>query len=239
MTRERLKNRILNFAEGKKYLNIPSSRKLLNNKGEHYSDQYMRQEFYNLCADGQLYRAGWGWYSTLPEAYELNKSVIKEQEKKISEAFHLLTFSLWSNRQLISHYHHLPTRYPTFLYLESDAMGPVRDYLLGEDLAVYMNPHAPEIEKNFSIDKNPFVLRPRITEEPTDGHFATTEKILVDLFIEKNKLHLMGVWEYQEIFYSITERYRINMGSLLRYGERRKVRSPLQELIRPLTEMKD
>ena len=213
-------------------------RRWLEEQGLSYKPVSVKQELNNLKKAGILFDAGRGWYSTLPKIYQLNTEAVREQEKKIADTFHLLPFSIWSNRQLISHYHHLPTRYVTFIYLESDFLTTVRDYLLGEELPVYLNPLASEVDKNFDIGRNPFVLRPRITEEPVEGHFSTIEKILVDLFIEKDKLYLMDEWEYREIFRSITERYRINMGRLLRYSQRRKIRSPMEELVQSLMKAK-
>lgn len=233
-----LKELIADWSFKRQYLSVDGTRRWLREAGHSYKSISVKQELHNLKEMGLIYNSGRGWYSTLPELYQLDTSVVEEQEKQITEAFPLISFSIWSNRQLLNHYHHLPTRYVALVYLEFDAMGPVRDYLLGEDIPVYMNPHAPEIEKNFFIDKNPSVLRPMITEGPADGHFATVEKILVDLFIEKDKLYLMDAWEYREIFFSITERYRINIGGLLRYAQRRKVRPALEKLVKPLTQVK-
>ncbi len=65
------------------------------------------------------------------------------------------------------------------------------------------------------------------------GHFATIEKILVDLWIEKNKLYLMDEWEYKDIFRSVVGRYRINMGALLCYSQRRKMKKVFERLTEP------
>lgn len=233
-----IQKHILRYSDGKKYLNIQSLRNYLNKNNLMYSSNYIKQELHNLKGTGLLFDAGRGWYSTLLDSYQLDISAEHNQERRLAKAFPLLPFSLWCNRQLISHYHHLPTCYVTFVYIETDALGPVRDFLIEEDQPVYLNPYADEIKKNFDIWENPYVLRPSITEEPVDGHFSTIEKILVDIFIEKDKLFLMDGWEYQQIFYSITERYRINMGRLLRYSQRRGVRYAMQDLIHPLMEPK-
>ncbi|NOZ04377.1 MAG: hypothetical protein GXO92_07215 [FCB group bacterium] len=233
--KETLRTILSDYAGRRLYVNVNKARDWLKEQGLLYKPVSVKQVLNNLKRDGILYDAGRGWYATLSQPYSLNTEAISEQEKILARAFHLLPFSVWSNRQLISHYHHLPTHYVTFIYLESEALSTVRDYLLEEGFSVYMNPHATEVNKNFDIEKNPFVLRPRITEEPTDGHFATIEKILVDLFIEKDKLYLMDVWEYREIFRSVIGQFRVNMGALLRYSQRRKVKMALEELIKPFT----
>jgi len=232
--KETLRKTLFNHASERSYLSVNDARRWLKEQGLFYSPLSVKQELNNLKSKGLLYDAGRGWYTTLPKPYPLNTEVIKEQEKTIARAFHLLPFSIWSNRQILSHYQHLPTRYVTFVYLEFEALSTVRDYLLGEGLPVYLNPHALEVNKNFNMDKNPFILRPRITEEPKNGHFATIEKILVDLWIEKNKLNLMDEWEYREIFQSVVGRFRINMGSLLRYSQRRKIKDIFEKMVKPL-----
>jgi hypothetical protein len=232
--RKSLKIILLEYAHERTYVSVDGTRRWLKGQGFSYTPLSVKQELNNLKKNGSLYDAGRGWYTTLSEPYPLNTEVISKQERLITRAFHLLSFSIWSNRQILSHYQHLPTRYVTFVYLESEALATVRDYLIGEGLPVYMNPHAPDVNKNFNMEKNPFVLRLRITEQPTMGHFATIEKILVDLWIEKNKLYLMDEWEYKEIFKSVVGRFRINMGALLRYSQRRKIKDIFEKLIKPL-----
>lgn len=232
--KETLRTILFDYASKRSYVSVSKVKRWLQKHRGSYSPLSVKQELNNLKRDGFLYDAGRGWYATLSDPYPLNTEVITEQEKLIARAFHLLQFSIWSNRQILSHYQHLPTRYVTFVYLESEALSTVRDYLLGEGLPVYMNPHTLEVNKNFNMDKNPFVLRLRITEEPTRGHFATIEKILVDLWIEKNKLYLMDEWEYRNIFNSVVGQFRINMGALLRYSQRRKIKDVFEKMIKPL-----
>ena len=117
-------------------------------------------------------------------------------------------------------------------------MEHVRDILLDNDYPVYWNPTRPVVDKTYTVSENNVVLRPTITEEPVIVDFATVEKILVDLYVEKDKLYLMDEWEYQQIFYSITECYRINLGCLLRYSQRRKVKTAIKEFVKPLTQPK-
>jgi hypothetical protein len=72
------------------------------------------------------------------------------------------------------------------------------------------------------------VIRASITREPVDGYYATIEKILVDLFIERDRLLLMDEAEYVRVFRNLVLSHRINMARLLEYAERRKIEDALR-----------
>jgi hypothetical protein len=80
------------------------------------------------------------------------------------------------------------------------------------------------VEKYFNAASVSIVIRPRITREPVEGYYAAIEKILIDLFIEKDRLQLMDGSEYQQILHNLISSQRINMGRSLEYAERRKVK---------------
>jgi len=48
--------------------------------------------------------------------------------------------------------------------------------------------------------------------------------MLLDLFVEKDKLFLMDEAEYNRVFQNLALSYRINLARLLRYADRRKVK---------------
>lgn len=60
-----------------------------------------------------------------------------------------------------------------------------------------------------------------------NGYYATLEKILVDMFLEKDRLRLMDGAEYERVFRNLILSHRINMPRLLRYADRRKVKHKL------------
>ncbi|MBC8400724.1 MAG: hypothetical protein H8E14_04480 [Candidatus Marinimicrobia bacterium] len=67
-------------------------------------------------------------------------------------------------------------------------------------------------------------MRPEISEEPREGYFARIEKILVDLYFEKEKLSLIDDWEYDQIIENLVEQFRIDAAKLVRYAKRREVK---------------
>lgn len=112
----------------------------------------------------------------------------------------------------------------SFIYTDADSLGPVYDYLRDIYPNTYLNPGQDEVRKNFVIQENTIVLRQAITEEPRDGHYARIEKILVDLYFEKERINLIDGWEYDRIFENIVKQFRIDAAKLVRYAKRREMK---------------
>jgi hypothetical protein len=123
------------------------------------------------------------------------------------------------------------TQYTQFVYADIDAMPSIADYLRDQGYQVYLNPQKLEVEKYFQASPKTVVIRASITREPVDGYYATIEKILVDLFIERDRLLLMDEAEYERVFRNLVLSHRINMARLLEYAERRKIEDALRKNI--------
>ena len=148
----------------------------------------------------------------------------------MEKQFPQLQFSLWSTEQLQPFAHHLMSRFTTFLYTETDAVAPITEFLQERKHTVYANPRQTDVEKYVPASARRIIVRQMVTEEPVDRHFATIEKTLIDLFLEKDRLFLMDHAEYKRIFENIIFVQRINMGRLLRYAERRKVKAAIVKI---------
>lgn len=177
-----------------------------------------------------LFDAGRRWYSTIPTPFKPQYSSVKTVARQVEKQFPLLQFSVWSFEQLQPFAHHLMSRFTTFLYTEMDAIVPVADYLQGQKYVVYANPKQTEVEKYVAASDRRIIVRQLITEEPVEGHYATIEKTLIDLFLEKDRLFLMDLAEFKRVFENIIFAHRINMGRLFRYAERRKVKASIVKL---------
>ena len=62
----------------------------------------------------------------------------------------------------------------------------------------------------------------RISGAPADCHFALIESILVDLYIETNRLGLMDLEGFRGMARRLVASSRIEMSSLVSYAERRE-----------------
>ena len=138
---------------------------------------------------------------------------------------------MWSTEQVKSYFHHLQTKFVSFVFSETDYLTTLFDALREKYSNVYFNPRQEETKKNFVIRESTIVLRPSVTEEPLQDNFATIEKILVDLFLEKERLNLIDVSEYNHVFGQAIYSSRINIAVLLHYAKMRGVKNEIKSQI--------
>lgn len=174
--------------------------------------------------EGILYGAGRGWYSFVKQLFELDRQPVKKIIATIEKKYPLLSFSVWSTEQLKSFAHHMLARFVIFVYADRDVMSGIYDFLKDTGYEVWLNPRGNDARK-FSIRAKTIVIRPAISRARSSEHFADIEKILVDLFVEAAALNLMDEDEYYRIFGNILAAGRVDIGTLLNYARRRKLKT--------------
>lgn len=213
---------VLEYIKGKKYFSVRAVKVGATKEKLTYSPATINQYLYNLRAREKLFDAGRGWYSTISQTFVLNTTPVEDLASLLRTKFPLLEFSCWSTEQLQGFAHHMMASFTRLVYTEADSIPSVAEFLKEKNYDVHLNPRKGEVKKYFSPSSTTVVVRPSVSEEPLDREFATVEKILVDLFLEKNKLNLMDEAEYSRLFRNLAFAYRINMARLLRYADRRK-----------------
>ena len=118
-------------------------------------------------------------------------------------------------------------QFTAFVFTEPDAVVPVKEFLQKKGYEAFANPTQHEVEKYVPASARRVIVRQAITEEPVNGDYATIEKTLVDLYLEKDRLYPMDDKEYNRIFDNVILEYRVNMGRIFRYSDRRKVRASI------------
>ena len=176
-----------------------------------------------LNKEGIFYSAGRGWYSFIKESFELEQQTIKQIVTTIEKKYPLLSFSVWSTEQLKSFVHHMFARFIIFIYVNRDDMSGIYDFLRDSGYDVWLNPRKNDIQK-FSTGEKTVIIRPAISREKSKGHFANTEKIFIDLFVESSKLSILDKDEYYKILGNVLISGRFNIGSMLNYAKRRKLK---------------
>jgi hypothetical protein len=224
-----LRDILLQALGSAKYTSVEGLRKRLGGE-KRIPSASLYTTLYRLVQSKVLFDAGRRWYSTIPAPFKPRYDPVKAIARKVEKQFPLLQFSAWSSGQLQPFAHHLMGHFTTFLYTETDAIVPITDFLRGQNYAAYANPKQTEVEKYVAVSSRRIIVRQLVTEEPTEGHYATIEKTLIDLFLEKDRLFLMDLAEFKRIFENIAFTHRINMGRLFRYAERRKVKTSIVKL---------
>jgi len=226
-----LKDIVIKYAEGKKYFSIEMLKMYLTSQNHDFASQTVKQNLNTLTKEKKIFNAGRSWYSTISESYQLDTEPVDDFIQVLSNQFPFLPFCCWSTGQLRAHAHHMLTRFVLFLYAEKDLLTDIFDYLRITHYETFLNPTQKEARKLFNIEEKTVVIRPNISRQPVDNHYATIEKILVDLLIELERLWIMDKNEYQIIFKNITIKNRINISSLLEYGNRRKVKKEIENML--------
>lgn len=220
----------MQYAKEKPYFSIEALRKYLSAGNDTFANQTLKQALSQLNKEKSLFDAGRGWYSTIERKYVLDTELIDPFIKQMSDKYPFLPFCCWSTGQLRSHAHHMMTRFVIFLYIERDLMPDIFDYLRSIYNA-YLNPTRKEANKSFTAEEKTLVIRPSISRQPEHIHYATIEKILVDLLAEMRALWLMDDSEYTRIFNDVILNNRVDISLLLKYSEIRKVRKEVERLL--------
>lgn len=227
-----LTDAIIEYSKKKIYFHVNDLKNTLRKKNFVYGPDSLKKALYRLSKNKILYHAGRGWYSKIKEAFVLNLEPVKPVAELLREKFPLLKFSLWSTEQLKECFHHLPTQFLTFIYADKSLLSSLKDFLEDRGYAVFLNPSKKDIDKYVSFKRSPFILRPAIFYRGVKrNHFKSIEQILVDLYVESNKIDLLDLEEYKHILRNILLNFRINISELLDYAHNRKVKTELKKII--------
>ena len=214
-----------------KYASVNGLRKKLQLRKKKIPSTTLYATLYRFIEAKTIFDAGKGWYSTIHKPFTPQYESVKEIVAQVEKQFPQLKFSIWSTEQLQPFAHHLMSRFTDYIYTETDAIGSVTNFLQSQQYTVYPNPKQADVEKYVTASNRRMIVRPLVTEEPLDGHYATIEKTLIDLFLEKDRLFLMDGTEYKRIFEGIIFSNRINIGRLLRYAARRELKLSVMKLL--------
>ncbi|MFZ2323784.1 MAG: DUF6577 family protein [Ignavibacteriaceae bacterium] len=219
-----LKTEISAFISKYSYFNTKFLKKELSKNISSFKAISVNQYLYSLKKQTLVYDAGLSWYSKIPNHFILDTTSLKTLKDDLNSAFPFLEFNVWSVTQLKNYFHHLYTQDVSFIYTDFESLNSLYDHLKDKNFNVYNNPDKRILSSHFNIKENTIILRPSISEEPSENNFSAIEKILIDLFIESNRLNLFDRTEYKRIFYNIICSSRINISGMLRYSKRREIR---------------
>lgn len=224
------KEKLKEFIQSQKYFSVKKVRNYFENSSVEIAQTSIYKYLQDLQRENEIFDAGEGWYSTLQAEFKLDKSSVTSLVEQMNQKFPDLDFCVWSTEQIASYYHHLPTKFSTFLYTEKKFLSAMTDYFRGGDYQVLNNPGPEEMKKQFFIEENPLVIRPGISEEPRLEHYAMIQKILVDLWKKKNS-PVIDAMEYKKIFKNLVMEQRINVAKLFRYADRRSCKEEIKNLL--------
>lgn len=226
---------IKKFASAKDYFSINQLRDHLTSLKLDYSDITIKKYLKNLSDQKIIFSAGRGYYSTISKVIELSDEQINPLIETLRQNYPLIKFSVWSTRSIRFAFHHLQNIFYTFISADKEALIFIRDFLVEKKYNVYLNPLPEELDKNVVLKDSSIILRPSISRSKSVSNIASIEQILIDLYVEKDKLRLIDKSEYNKVFSYIVNNFRISISSLITYAERRKIQSEIKLLITKYT----
>lgn len=228
-----IKESIIEYAKDKYYFHINDLKRYFseNEKEIKFEEDTLKKYLYLLKKNKVIYPAGRGWYSNIQKEFELNIEPTEKITKLLIEKFPLLEFSCWSTEQLKGFFHHLPSRFVTFIYTDKDFLSTLRDFLTENYYNIYLNPSKNEAEKFIELKTKTIILRPSVSSRISkEKNLTKMEKVLVDLFMEMKKISFIDKEEYIKIISNIILNYRINIAEMLDYAHNRKIKDEIKNL---------
>ena len=197
------------------------------------SNQVAKNYLHTFKAEGIIFSAGRGVYSSVAEEFRLEeKSRVAEIRQLLKKRYPDLDFLIWNTLYFQPYYHHQQTHNITFVEVEADAIRPVADSISRDYRFVTVEKASRVAPKNFDITRDPIVIKLLIKGSPRKGHTPTFEKMLVDLFVIKDKYSTMTDGDYWELWRSTDELFRVNVSALVAYAKiRRYFKGILSQLI--------
>lgn len=227
-----LKECIIAYSRQFKYFSLEDLKRYLISKKIKFSAENLKSYLYILKKQGLIYKAGRGWYSVITKELNLNIKPVEKIVNIIKEKFPEIKFSSWSTEQLKEFYHHIPFYFIAFVYTEKEFMVYLKELLEDKGFNVYENPLKREAEKFLTHKKNTVILRPLIKSRGKVGeYYSKIVKIIVDLYMERQKLNLMDEKEYERILKEILANYRIDIAEMLDYANRRGVNKFIMKIL--------
>ena len=187
------------------------------------SNQLTKNYLQELKQAGIVFSAGKGFYSSVAKEFRLTeKSRVVKIRQLLKKQLPYLDFLAWNTLYFQPYHHHQQTHNITFVEVELDAIRSVADMISHEYRSVLIEKAGRAAPKNFDITHNPIVVRRLIKRLSYQGHVPTLEKMLVDLFVIKNKYSTMQDSDYWDLWRSIDKLFRVNIGNLISYARARR-----------------
>lgn len=188
---------------------------------------------YHLVQKGVIQRIGRGKYREgEPQffSFELSARTVRTG-KLIKKEFPYINHCVWELASINSFSQHLINYNVIFLDVEREVIDPV--YRVLKELK-YQAVRIKDITEDLSDYAGYTCVRALVTEAPIlkekNGQVASLEKILVDLYCDKEFSSFQGN-EIHHIYKNAFDSYTVNESTMLRYASRKEKKSAIEAMI--------
>ncbi len=192
---------------------------------------------YKLVHNGKLQRIGRGKYILGKAKKYIPVISAKEIKigKLIKKEFPFINYCIWSTSILNEFTQHLSAFRFIVVEVDKDALESVYFSLKENFNPSFKKPSREIVEEFISDQPNSIIINPLVSEAPVEkiNNVSTTipEKLLVDIFCDKNLFYFLQGNELANIYKNAFEKYTINQSKLLRYADRRRKKKQIEAFI--------
>lgn len=201
-----------------------------------FSEKTFSWTLHRLVSERKLFRIGRGRYTTESKQIFSPRPNAKAVRlyKRLKAEFPLLSFCVYNGEILAELQHHLSYNN---IYVETkrDATEAVFHFLQGSGERTFLTPKEEWISTYIHLDKKSVIVKPLVSESPLQEvqgvKMPEIEKPLVDIQCNKDFFYLQG----QESIYIMDHAfamYAIHINRLLRYADRRNIKSKIEDYIK-------
>ncbi|MDD3787308.1 MAG: hypothetical protein PHO94_01265 [Petrimonas sp.] len=192
---------------------------------------------YELVVKGVLERIGRGSFKIGKNKYFVPglDHKIKSIHNKIRSELPFVEFCVWNTSLLNEFTLHTSDKHFTLVEVEKDSAESVSLLLKEKNNNIFFNPNSEILEQYIFNIFNPTIVKFLVSESPLQKvkkySTVTLEKVLVDLYCDKDLFSFYQGREKSIIFKEAYEKYTVNNSKLLRYAARRGKKEEIENYI--------
>ena len=200
------------------------------------SRQSLNAMLARLVKLGKLQRVSRGRYAADPrKAFKpgLLQSTV-DLYKSIEGHYPYASVCIYEGRWLFQFMHHLASNNSIYVEVERDAAESVFEWLRTKGVEAYYRPDGEFIYRYVDLGKGAVIVKVLTSQSPLHEDngvkIPALEKILVDMYCDKDFMYLQGS-EYYHVVNAAQNEYELNMPTLLRYASRRNVKDKIKKIL--------
>lgn len=235
MKKKTVQNVLTRYLENNKTISTSKLLELLAAEEAEVKISSIRWYLYEFKREGLIADVSRGVYSLQRHNFspDLKLHNIKKLSNKIHSNLPFLKYCIWTTSWLSDLMIHQAATSLSLIEVEAGAENSVFSLLQDDIEGAFIKPTAIEIER-YVLGSDKFVIKPLIHDAPiTDAQvpIPRIEKILIDLFIEKDLFMPFQGKELVNIYANSFESFSVNLTTLLAYAERRKRKNDIVEYL--------
>jgi hypothetical protein len=214
--------------------------KFYRSKEPNLKDTTINWRIYELVKNGVLERIGRGKFKIgQTKSFEaIPSKQITKLYKDLQGKFPFLQICIWETGWLNEFAQHLSNKPLIIVETEKDACESVFYKLQDTHRSVYLNPSEDLMTRYASVESKPIIVKSLVSESPIQEvkgiNLPTLEKILVDLYSDKDVFYAYQGSELKHIWENAFRKYTIQQDKLLRYADRRRKKEEIKTYIKNL-----